>query len=553
MRLLIGRPARAGLLVALLFELLAPGSSRAASIQGQGRLQRIKGNPNAGYRGLYEWDLFLSMDGGGVVGSSRRLGAPPGEPITGDGFFSVQNLPPGAYSILIDQPDFYARPKVVSGVALADGQPVTQNVDLAVDYSTYFPLSDGGTWGDWGTPWYQTFVATGLSITGVAFQYAGAGNDNRIDVAVTVLEDNGDPDVRSWTPVATRTVDSNRNTDNWVRWRSGEVPTTAGARYAIQLAGSDSFAPFLRADDADSYPDGTAYDSAGNARDFDLCVVVFSDNDGTIVPYAKRDHGIGLTLNVDPAGTWGQTFVATGSGLAGADVFGFGNTGWDVDTTWRLREDGPDGPEIAPSKTTKAAYFAGGSGLYGVSYSRGEVSLVRGRTYYLEVSFQVGAQPYFLDLSDAYDLGDAYREGVLISDGGPRDLSMSIIEYVEDDFSWDGPAVEDAGAPGGDGGLDGGNPEEDGGEDGGLPGKEDAGIFSGDAGDAPVDAGPMERGGGDVGEGGATGGCSCRGSAGSRGAGSGLLLGLLLSTSCWRRARKLRLGPNRKGLSTKGE
>jgi hypothetical protein len=159
----------------------------------------------------------------------------------------------------------------------------------------------------------------------------------------------------------------------------------------------------------------------------------------------------------------------------------------------------------------------------------------------------VGAQPYFLDLSDAYDLGDAYRDGVVVSDGGPRDLSMSIIEYVEDDFSWDGPAVEDAGAPGGDSGLDGGNAEEDGGEDGGLPGKSDTGISGGDAGDAPFDGGVVDRGGAGVDEGVPSAGCNCRGAASSKGAGSGILLGLLFLTSCWRRARRLHLGANQVG------
>jgi len=125
-----------------------------------------------GYKELYEWDLYLCPGDNSWSGVSRRLGAPPGQSPTGDGFYRIENVPAGTYSILVNQPNFFASPKVETKVQIADNQTTTQHVLLDVDYSTYF--RDSGEWTEWGPwDWYQTFKATGTSIRGVSWVMAG--------------------------------------------------------------------------------------------------------------------------------------------------------------------------------------------------------------------------------------------------------------------------------------------------------------------------------------------------------------------------------------------
>ncbi|MHC4695080.1 MAG: hypothetical protein ACYS67_20300, partial [Planctomycetota bacterium] len=61
----------------------------SGSITGQGRFENITGNPAMGYKYLYEWDLFLSPSDNSMVGPCRRLGAPPGQTPTGDGYYRI--------------------------------------------------------------------------------------------------------------------------------------------------------------------------------------------------------------------------------------------------------------------------------------------------------------------------------------------------------------------------------------------------------------------------------------------------------------------------------
>jgi hypothetical protein len=171
------------------------------ALEGHGRFERIAGNPAMGYQQLYEWDLYVSRDTRNygssddvwVVGPSRRLGAPPGESPRGDGFYRVEDLPPGDYSVYINQPDFFASPKVVNDINLRQGDDVVLDVELDVDYSTYF--SEGGQWTEWKPTWYQTFVARGTSVRGVSWKMAGAGfyKDQKADIVI--LEENGESDV----------------------------------------------------------------------------------------------------------------------------------------------------------------------------------------------------------------------------------------------------------------------------------------------------------------------------------------------------------------------
>lgn len=438
---------------ATLLTLLYPASAALANgnIAGHGRFERIKGQPQMGYVELYETNLFLSPPVSSAIGPSRRLGTTcmdgavcNTQTITSDGCYCVSNLPSGTYSILMNQPLFFISPKVVSNVVIPNGgQTLTLNPLLPVDYSSYF--RDSGQWTGPGTTWYQTFTATGTGCRGISFNVAGAP---AVSVEVALLEDNGNPDVRNWRLVVTRVEPRVvADGDNWVRFRSPEAPMTPGKKYAVRLRAiaTGTIQPYKRNKDANSYAGGQAYDELGQAQPFDLTLVVFADNDGTLVTMNRRETGLGWLCDNDFFGQrWGQTFIAHGRGLAGADVFAAGASNrWDLKFAWKVRENGPTGAQIGPTKITEAAFQAHGAGLHGVSYNPGEVPLVAGSTYFIEFSIvdpppeSNGFNPYLMHPSPGASCGggdaaDDFPEGIAYRDNVARpadDVNMTIIEY----------------------------------------------------------------------------------------------------------------------------
>ncbi|MGB2807841.1 MAG: carboxypeptidase-like regulatory domain-containing protein, partial [Sedimentisphaerales bacterium] len=370
---------------------------------------------------LYEWDLFLSPSDNSMVGPSRRLGAPPGQTPTGDGFYQIDNLPAGIYSVFVNQPDFFASPKMVPNVQIVDGQQTVVNVDLDVDYSTYyFP----GTWTDWQWEWFQTFLATGTSVRGVQWIMAGSGEYNGDWAVISILEDNGDSDVRNWTLVGSKTENNIGNdSDEWVRWPSGQIPLTPGKQYAVKVWVNGGCAIYKRDKDGSSYPYGTAYDIGGNPRNLDLNITVFVDRNNQAVTHTRLYPGpgqLGLSDN-----RWGQTFVATGTSLLAADLFAASGDA-NFDLTWKIRQGGPNGAQIGPTKTTQGAYFASSTDLVGVSYNPNDVTLVPGQTYCIEVTDTMNFTPYIQESWNSYPDGTAFRNGAATE----HDLAMTIMEYV---------------------------------------------------------------------------------------------------------------------------
>lgn len=90
-------------LFVIVFVTWTPYSGWASgTLVGQAYFDRIAGNPDMGRKTLYEWDLFLSPPcGSSYVGPSRRLGAPPGQPPTHDGYYRIDDLPAGTYSVYL--------------------------------------------------------------------------------------------------------------------------------------------------------------------------------------------------------------------------------------------------------------------------------------------------------------------------------------------------------------------------------------------------------------------------------------------------------------------
>jgi len=407
---------------AILLAAAAATAPAAGSISGQGQFELIAGNPSMGYKGLYEWDLFLSPADNSTLGPSRRLGAPPGQMPTGDGFYRIDGMPAGTYSLYVNQPDFFASSKVVNGVRIVDGQETRLDVNLDVDYSTYF--RDGGQWTGWDWDWYQTFTAVGTSVRGVSWVMAGAGQYGGRTAEVRILESDGTADPRSWQQVGYATDGSlASDSDEWVRWASGEVPMTPGKQYAVNIHIDGGMAIYKRNKDAQSYQGGEAWDQNGNRPGFDLNITVFADRD-TMVTHTTKSSGPGRYDGGLFDSRWGQSFVATGTGLAAVDLFAAGGSP-DLDLTWTVREGGPGGAQIGSAKTTRGAFFASSTKLGGVSYDDGQVPLTPGEVYYVEAFSPGGFVPYLREPWERDDDGQAFRNGSPTAE----DLSMTIVEF----------------------------------------------------------------------------------------------------------------------------
>jgi len=404
------------------------------------------GGPN-GYVELYEFDMWCGQQG---YSENRvcRTGAPPYMPPSHDGLFRLA-LPAGIYSLLMHQPEWFVRPKVVPRILIEDGRTTRQDAVPAVDYSVAF----GGDMGIWQRPglkepwawarvWHQTFVARGTSITHVAFKLAGTKTDR---VRVSIHADDGTADPSRWPQIGPERVIDRVGplADQWAGWRSGEVPTRPGRRYALCLrdaAGSGRIGPFVRRDAlGPGYEQGTAY-ADGRAQPFDIYAIISSDSDGTVIPYMRR-------ARIKPSGLagwatrWGQTWKAMGRSLAGMDLLVAGGEHWQVTATVRVRAGGPDGPQVGVTKKVHTAWWGPGSGFLGASYSPGEVRLRPGATYYMEVAAVApseGFNPYKVNHPlNAYPDGCAYRSGQACEQ---VDLEMTIIEYAAAGPVWRVPA-----------------------------------------------------------------------------------------------------------------
>ncbi|MHC4110398.1 MAG: GC-type dockerin domain-anchored protein, partial [Planctomycetota bacterium] len=172
-------------------------------------------------------------------------------------------------------------------------------------------------------------------------------------------------------------------------------------------------------------PHGRAYDLNGNPQNFDLNVTVFVDRNNQMVTHTRLNPGPGDFYGTLSDTRWGQTFVATGTSLLAADLFA-ASADSNFDLTWKIRQGGPNGTQIGPTKTTQGAYYASSTDLVGVSYNPNDVTLVPGQTYYIDVTDTTNFTPFVQKPENSYSDGTAYRNGVATG----YDLAMTIMEYV---------------------------------------------------------------------------------------------------------------------------
>lgn len=425
------RPETAIALVFTTVALSAPPAFADSTLTGNCWIEKVKGQHTA-FLALYEWNIWLCKDGTGYTGQSFRVGA---YPATTSSQYIFAPAPAGTYSVYLDEPRFWGRPTVVGNVALPSSGTVSLNVEIPSDYGCAFG-SDSGEWGSnpwtaWQSTWYQTFIATGVSVTGINFKLAGSSTDRMI---ASIHRDNGG-NVTSWPQVGiSREVHGvGALHDNWLRFRTNEIPTVPDQRYALKLTGygGGTYAIFRRIEDGFGYALGRAYDSAGNPQDFDLYANVFSDNDGTVISYCCVENDGGDLAGWDTV--WSQEVRAIGNGLAGATLYYSvgGGDPWQRTGTIRVRSGSVTGPQVGPAKTANAASMAASSAFFSASWSPGEVPLTPGQSYFIEVDCPGGTPPgynamKFTVSQNAYPYGHAWKNYSAVTG---VDLHMQVVEY----------------------------------------------------------------------------------------------------------------------------
>ena len=411
-------------------------------------------------------------------GATYLWAGPDGEGAEPHGFRTWETEPAGwflltgaagRYTLIATHPAGFIRPRILTNLYMQDHDAIDLHVTPLMDVANY----DENAWDEKpASHYFQTFVAQGSSVTSIGFKLATDGVDGIGPMGQNVLlsvhkKGQGTPD--TWEQVgATGRVNNvdcgGAKNYTWsVAWNSGEIPTTPGEVYAVHLRPEDQangLQAFWREDEdrtSDCYRIGA--DGAAGWQSHDIWLGVGTDGDGLLIPYNKRVHTEYKTL-AGGGKKWSQTYVSQGKGLASVILYAALGTAEPPlhrqRCIVRVRKGGPDGPVVGVEKLSigNGDYTGDASwGMFGVTYSPGEVSLDPGTTYAIEfesiehyetlhgytnikgvVSSEVpGFNPYQKHAPDDYALGDAYHEGKTKKD---FDLDMQIIEYAHPIDEW---------------------------------------------------------------------------------------------------------------------
>jgi hypothetical protein len=364
------------------------------------------------------------------------------------------------------------RPVLRTNLFTRDGDVVVKNLAPRFDYA----LFDDGAWDpEPAAGYYQTFTATGNSITHVGFKLAHDGVDGQGPGSQNLLVSihragDGPPD--TWEQVGPTGLVPGVNCGGGLNrpwstgWNSGEVPTVPGERYAVHVFPESATGTFQAFWSERAGVEGECFrDTAGGSIEpgRDLWMAVGSDNDGLVIPYNKRIHQEFGELT-EFGVKWSQTWVARGRGLAGVIL----TAAVPMDHPWlvrqrfevRIRRGGPEGPVVGIEKIAKGQSTAHGfAGAVGVAFAPGEIPLEPGKKYAVEftsaenaftmanaappeatqVPATSGLNPYAKVSPDSYEAGAGWYLGEERTD---IDLDMQIIEYEHAGSGWETAVAE---------------------------------------------------------------------------------------------------------------
>lgn len=377
--------------------------------------------------------------------------------------------PVGNHTLLFTAPAGFVRPKILSNLFTDEGEIIDRNVTPDFAYYNFF---EGGWDEKPASDYYQTFIASGTSVTHVGFKPVTDGVDGQGPLGqhmlLSVHRVEGDepgkwPQVGPTVRVPDVDCGGVKGYSYSAGWNSGEVPIEPGSKYAVRLtaeAEGGTFQTFWREDNdpkTDCYRIGPDGNNGWQKRE--MWMAIATDNNGLVIPYNKRVHKQ-FGEFAGGAKTWSQTYVARGKGLAGVVLYAAMSGTQPGITRQRarvvVREGGPGGPPVGISKIAigNGQYTGDASwGTFGAVYAPGEVKLEPGRTYAIEFTtienweslhgfenikgmpsdMKPGFNPYRKMDPDDYPLGDAYAHG---KDKQDFDLDMQIIEYQESLPRW---------------------------------------------------------------------------------------------------------------------
>lgn len=388
--------------------------------------------------GWYEQYVYLAPADGGAAIGARTIGNPPG-------WFGLRmpgggSIAGGQYALFNLKFDDYVAFGVTRGVDLPETDEIIDHqkhhtgAHYAVMYNQGHLEWDEHPWVK-GADMYQTFVATGPTVTRVATRLADKTPEYTaiyLNYAIYEPTDGPPSEWKLISPVRTQYLSP--TTDPiihifWVPYRSNEVTLTPGQTYAVRLwrderSQSEEFALVARPDKDGGYPKGMLYLDGKAMPDWDAFLYVSGGEPGTVVNHAPvEDMKAGDQL-LGWNETFGQTFKASGTSVAAVDIVfaRIHGTAYDIPVTFQVY-DAPGGTPIGPARScygVPGAFQARAA----VLWERGEVPTEPGKTYYIEGKSEgLNLWPMNEDIPgvQAYIEGEA-RDGT--------DMMMSVAEYV---------------------------------------------------------------------------------------------------------------------------
>lgn len=294
-----------------------------------------------------------------------------------------------------------------------------------------------------GTDFYQTFTATSDAVTRVAAKladkHAGPGTHHlllNLNYAIYKANDGPPSTWERISPVRNRIMTG--TTDpiihvHDVNFLSHEVPLTVGETYAFRLwvgenSEADRFAVVARPKNGAGYPHGRAW-NGDEPQDWDLYGYVSGGAPDTVNNFGPTDQDSPAATQspmVGSGATLGQTFKATGSGLAAVEIFY--TVGCEQNPSNRVTMalyDAPGGKRIGPARTTYTVTDLC-QGRAAAFWPKGEVPLTPGETYYLEFAAEEGWALNAWTMNGNLPDSEAYVDG---EEKTGVDLPVSIVEY----------------------------------------------------------------------------------------------------------------------------
>lgn len=422
--------------VAAVLALTACGALRAATIQGyiidpnwyapHPRATGVFGT------GQYEYGIAGNIAASTAVGFYTNTESGADNYFWGVyGFFRKPNQPDGVYTI--GTWDNWWRPTYLFNQNLnSSSGPLF--LRLHATMWSYGPIWESN-YNEFG----QTFAATGSSVTMVTVRSALAG----VNMVASIHQ--GGPAGSQVGPSRSATMGGGPSDTRFV-WSGGEVPTVPGQIYYFKLQGSGGATGAVICnnepipDMSDAMPEGSAHHNgvpwsqtstpADQGAAMDLGLTICSDDDGVLTNMYLRPGG----TNWMSASSAGQTFRARGTSLISFTAWLPGG-GTFVATIY----DGVNGTQIGTAKRQNIMRWADPEAMW--TYAPGEIPLVPGQTYYIEVTREGGlinaiyANPY-----NVYTGGDGYLNrivqpgvdiaGTIMEEESPGSATMPTVQFT---------------------------------------------------------------------------------------------------------------------------